>query len=45
MWYYLVQTEDPTMELAWNFEQHADAGELVVGGNPAMLGWWYSSGM
>ena len=45
MWYYLVRTEDHTIELAWSFEQHANAGELVVGGNPAMLGWWYLSGI
>ena len=38
MWYYLVRTEDPTIELAWSFEQRANAGEVVVGGNPAMLG-------
>ena len=35
MWYYLVRTEDPTIELAWSFEQRANAGELVVGGNSA----------
>ena len=23
MWYYLVRTEDPTIELAWSFEQRA----------------------
>ena len=45
MWYYLVRTEDPTIELAWSFEQRANAGDLVVGGNSAMLGWWYLSGI
>ena len=45
VWYYLVRTEDPTIELAWSFEQRANAGELVVGGNPARLGWWYLSGI
>jgi hypothetical protein len=45
MWYYLVRTEDPTIELAWSFEQRANAGELVVGGWPAIPGWWYLSGI
>ena len=35
VWYYLVRTEDPTIELAWSFEQRANAGELVMGGNSA----------
>ena len=45
VWYYLVRPEDPTIELAWSFEQRANYGELVGGGNPTMLSWWYLSGI
>ncbi len=41
MWYHLVRTQDPTIELAWIFEQRTNAGELVVGGDPARLNWLY----
>ena len=34
MWYYLVRTEDPTIELAWSFEQ----AQMLVS-------WWWAETM